>query len=94
MRDSEEGGTARTINDIYGDDARASEDGRGRGMDLRRKGRARTELERFAAVHADALLRSAYLMGGAPLAAGGQGRLSAGSNGGSDPDRADLIVIY
>jgi hypothetical protein len=39
----------------------------GRGMDLRRKGRARTELERFAAVHADALLRSAYLMGGVPL---------------------------
>jgi hypothetical protein len=65
MRDSEEGGTARTINDIYGDDARASEDGRP-GMDLPRKGRARTELEGFAAVHADALLRSAYLMRGVP----------------------------
>jgi RNA polymerase sigma-70 factor (sigma-E family) len=33
-------------------------------MDLLRKGRARTEFERFAALHADALLRSAYLMTG------------------------------
>jgi RNA polymerase sigma-70 factor (sigma-E family) len=33
-------------------------------MDLLRKGRARREFERFAAVHADALLRSAYLMAG------------------------------
>jgi RNA polymerase sigma-70 factor (sigma-E family) len=33
-------------------------------MDLLRGGRARTEFERFAAVHADALLRSAYLMAG------------------------------
>ncbi len=33
-------------------------------MDLLRKGRARTEFERFAAVHADALLRNAYLMAG------------------------------
>jgi len=33
-------------------------------MDLLRKGRARTEFERFAAGHADALLRSAYLMAG------------------------------
>jgi RNA polymerase sigma-70 factor (sigma-E family) len=33
-------------------------------MDLLRKGRARTEFERFAALHADALLRSAYLMAG------------------------------
>jgi RNA polymerase sigma-70 factor (sigma-E family) len=33
-------------------------------MDLLRNGRARTEFERFAAVHADALLRSAYLMAG------------------------------
>jgi RNA polymerase sigma-70 factor (sigma-E family) len=31
-------------------------------MDLLRKGRARTEFERFAALEADALLRSAYLM--------------------------------
>ena len=33
-------------------------------MDLLRKGRARSEFERFAAVHADALLRNAYLMAG------------------------------
>jgi len=33
-------------------------------VDLLRRGRARTEFERFAAVHADALLRSAYLMAG------------------------------
>jgi RNA polymerase sigma-70 factor (sigma-E family) len=33
-------------------------------MDLLRKGRARGEFERFAAVHADGLLRSAYLMAG------------------------------
>jgi RNA polymerase sigma-70 factor (sigma-E family) len=33
-------------------------------MDLLRRGRARTEFERFAALHADALLRSAYLMAG------------------------------
>jgi RNA polymerase sigma-70 factor (sigma-E family) len=33
-------------------------------MDLLRKGRARTEFERFATVHADALLRNAYLMVG------------------------------
>ena len=33
-------------------------------MDLLRRARARTEFERFAAVHADALLRSAYLMAG------------------------------
>ncbi len=33
-------------------------------MDLLRKGRARTEFERFAALHADALLRNAYLMAG------------------------------
>jgi RNA polymerase sigma-70 factor (sigma-E family) len=33
-------------------------------MDLLRKGRARSEFERFAAVHADGLLRNAYLMAG------------------------------
>jgi RNA polymerase sigma-70 factor (sigma-E family) len=33
-------------------------------MDLLRKGRARSEFERFAAIHADALLRNAYLMAG------------------------------
>lgn len=33
-------------------------------MDLLRRGRARTEFERFAALHADVLLRSAYLMAG------------------------------
>ncbi|HEY5343762.1 MAG TPA: SigE family RNA polymerase sigma factor [Solirubrobacteraceae bacterium] len=33
-------------------------------MDLLRKGRARAEFERFAAIHADGLLRSAYLMAG------------------------------
>jgi RNA polymerase sigma-70 factor (sigma-E family) len=33
-------------------------------MDLLRKGKARSEFERFAAVHTDALLRSAYLMAG------------------------------
>jgi RNA polymerase sigma-70 factor (sigma-E family) len=33
-------------------------------MDLLRKGRTRAEFERFAAVHADGLLRSAYLMSG------------------------------
>lgn len=33
-------------------------------MDLLRRGRARTEFERFAAIHADALLRGAYLMAG------------------------------
>jgi RNA polymerase sigma-70 factor (sigma-E family) len=33
-------------------------------MDLLRKGRARAEFERFAAIHADRLLRSAYLMSG------------------------------
>jgi RNA polymerase sigma-70 factor (sigma-E family) len=33
-------------------------------MDLLNRGRARTEFERFAALHADALLRSAYLMAG------------------------------
>ena len=33
-------------------------------MDLLRKGRARTEFECFAALHADGLLRSAYLMAG------------------------------
>ena len=33
-------------------------------MDLLRKGRARTEFERFTALHADALLRNAYLMAG------------------------------
>jgi RNA polymerase sigma-70 factor (sigma-E family) len=33
-------------------------------MDLLSKGRARGEFERFAAVHAEALLRSAYLMAG------------------------------
>jgi RNA polymerase sigma-70 factor (sigma-E family) len=31
-------------------------------MDLLRKGRARTEFERFTGAHADALLRNAYLM--------------------------------
>jgi RNA polymerase sigma-70 factor (sigma-E family) len=33
-------------------------------MDLLRRGRARTEFERFATLHADALLRNAYLMTG------------------------------
>lgn len=33
-------------------------------MDLLKRGRARTEFERFAAAHADGLLRSAYLMVG------------------------------
>jgi RNA polymerase sigma-70 factor (sigma-E family) len=33
-------------------------------MDLLRKGRTRAEFERFAVVHADGLLRSAYLMTG------------------------------
>lgn len=33
-------------------------------MDLLRRGRTRTEFERFAALYADALLRSAYLMAG------------------------------
>jgi RNA polymerase sigma-70 factor (sigma-E family) len=33
-------------------------------MDLLSKGRTRTEFERFAAIHADGLLRSAYLMSG------------------------------
>ena len=33
-------------------------------MDLLRKGRARSEFERFAEAHADALLRNAYLMAG------------------------------
>lgn len=33
-------------------------------MDLLRKGRTRAEFERFAAIHADGLLRSAYLMSG------------------------------
>jgi len=33
-------------------------------MDLLRKGRARAEFESFAALHADALLRNAYLMAG------------------------------
>jgi RNA polymerase sigma-70 factor (sigma-E family) len=33
-------------------------------MDLLKKGRARTEFEGFAALHTDALLRSAYLMAG------------------------------
>ncbi len=33
-------------------------------MDLLRRGRTRAEFERFAAVHADRLLRSAYLMSG------------------------------
>jgi len=33
-------------------------------MDLLRRGGARAEFERFAAVHADALLRNAYLMAG------------------------------
>ncbi len=33
-------------------------------MDLLRRARARTEFERFAAVHADGLLRNAYLMAG------------------------------
>jgi RNA polymerase sigma-70 factor (sigma-E family) len=47
----------------YGDDARLSEDGQA-GMDLLRRGRARTEFERFTAVHADELLRNAYLMAG------------------------------
>ena len=33
-------------------------------MDLLRKGRARSEFERFSVLHADALLRNAYLMAG------------------------------
>lgn len=33
-------------------------------MDLLRRGRTRAEFERFAAIHADGLLRSAYLMSG------------------------------
>jgi RNA polymerase sigma-70 factor (sigma-E family) len=33
-------------------------------MDFLSRGRARSEFERFAALHADALLRSAYLMAG------------------------------
>jgi RNA polymerase sigma-70 factor (sigma-E family) len=33
-------------------------------MDLLSKGRTRAEFERFAAIHADGLLRSAYLMAG------------------------------
>jgi RNA polymerase sigma-70 factor (sigma-E family) len=48
---------------VYADDDRSRNDLRAR-VDLLRRGRTRSEFERFAAIHADGLLRSAYLMSG------------------------------